>query len=230
MERRIPPLKHIILCVFLFTAGHLFAQEAQQDKQLRVELWAELDAYPGLEVKVENSVYDFALGRISEIAPFIMGAMINGWKFDYTPYDKVRSVQEYFSYEPVLPFDTTVNPLEFHHTEVIDNRLVCWVYCNRTPMQQHSFTAWKSIKHPKIRGIGQGEIADGFDGIKTAYENALKDAVRTYWRGISKNKPKEITGTVLLINEPRIYIQEGRYTVDLDFFMETGRMIPYSYY
>ena len=236
----------------------VFSQEALQDKQLRIELWAELDAYPGLvlsdstedksesltsenqssknseSIESSNSnkknIYEYAVSRLKEIAPFIIGGMVNGWTFDYTPYDKMRSVEEYFSYSPVQEFNQKVNPLEYKQIEVIDGNLDCWVYCNRTKEQQLAYGAWTSIKNPKIHGTGQGSIEEGFDGIKTAVENAIKDAVREYWRTLIKNKPKEIEGKVLLIKAPRIYVKSGKYTVDLDFFMETGRIIKYSYY
>src|SRR5574344_2695643 len=254
MERRIQTLKKIsfsfLFAVLIFTqASFEFSQEAQQDKQLRIELWAELDAYPGLVLSDtlenqssqnskstessnsnKNSIYEYAVSRLKEIAPFIMGGMINGWTFDYTPSDKIRSVDEYFSYSPVQEFNQKVNPLEYKKIEVIDGNLDCWVYCNRTKEQQLAYGAWTSIKNPKIHGTGQGSIEEGFDGIKTAVENAIKDAVREYWRTLIKNKPKEIDGKVLLIKAPRIYVKSGKYTVDLDFFMETGRIIKYSYY
>ena len=128
MERRIQTLKKInfsfIFAVLFFIQTSLvFSQQALQDKQLRIELWAELDAYPGLvlsdstEDKSEsltsknqssknpessnsnkNNIYEYAVSRLKEIAPFIIGGMVNGWTFDYTPYDKMRSVEEYFSY------------------------------------------------------------------------------------------------------------------------------------
>lgn len=254
MERRIQTLKKIsfsfLFAVLIFTqASFAFSQKAQQDKQLRIELWAELDAYPGLVLSDtlenqssqnskstessnsnKNSIYEYAVSRLKEIAPFIMGGMVNGWTFDYTPSDKMRSVEEYFSYSPVQEFNQKVNPLEYKKIEVIDGNLDCWVYCNRTKEQQLAYGAWTSIKNPKIHGTGQGSIEEGFDGIKTAVENAIKDAVREYWRTLIKNKPKEIEGKVLLIKAPRIYVKSGKYNVDLDFFMETSRIIKYSYY
>jgi hypothetical protein len=253
MERRIPKITAVLLFTFVATS-FVFAQEASQKEQLRIQLWAELDAYPGLvangstdftdagesgqaseaaaatESSIPQDIFGFAISRMEAIAPFIMGGMIHGWTFDYTPSDKVRAVEEYFACVPAMPFDKKVNPIEYRQVQVLDDKLYGWAYCNRTPTQQASFDAWGSVTHPKIHGVGQGPVAEGFDGIKTAFENAVKSAVREYWRTQIKNKPKEITGTVLLIHNPRIYIKEGRYTVDLDFFMETGRIIPYSYY
>ena len=276
--------------LLLMCTANVFAQQPLQNEQLRIEVWAELDAYPGLvpsdgaaaagsTVSTGNTanddkqadsttmpdaesasiaagsttstdstastdstvpaadstiksdtkkVYEYAVSRIKELAPFLMGGMINGWKFDYIPSDKVRGVKEYFITSPEREFDQKVNPIEYHQPEFLDDKLVCWLYCNRTPSQQKYYELWNSIIHPKIRGVGQAPVEDGFDGIKEACENAIKDAVREYWRGIVKNKPKEITGTVLLIHYPRIYVKSGMYTVDLDFFLETDRIVPYS--
>lgn len=230
----------------LMCTANVFAQQPLQNEQLRIEVWAELDAYPGLvpsdgaaaagsttstdsTIKSDTKkVYEYAVSRIKELAPFLMDGMINGWKFDYIPSDKVRGVKEYFITSPEREFDQKVNPIEYHQPEFLDDKLVCWLYCNRTPSQQKYYELWNSIIHPKIRGVGQAPVEDGFDGIKEACENAIKDAVREYWRGIVKNKPKEITGTVLLIHYPRIYVKSGMYTVDLDFFLETDRIVPYS--
>ena len=82
----------------------------------------------------------------------------------------------------------------------------------------------------KVKGCGSASVQDGFEGIKQACSNAAKNAVREYWRTMEKNKPKEISGTLLLIRDPRIFIKNGRYEVDLDFFLETDRIVPYTYY
>ena len=121
-----------------------------------------------------------------------------------------------------------INRLEFHNPEVEDDRLVCRVYCNRTDSQIIEYKRWLSINHPHIKGIGSAPISEGFEGIKKACSEACKNAVRDYWRIYRKNKPKEITGSVLLIRSPRIYVKSGQYVVDLDFFMETDRIIEYT--
>ena len=61
-----------------------------------------------------------------------------------------------------------------------------------------------------------------------AVRNAIKDAVRAYFRTKIKNKPKEIRGRVLLRREPLIGIDAGRYKVQLDFFLETDKIVPYT--
>ena len=174
--------------------------------------------------------FAFAINRTKEIAPFLLGGMIDGWSFDYTPSDRARQVSEYFEYSEIRPFDPAVNHLSFKNPEAREDRLVCWVSCDRTPVQRMAYERWLSIQHPRITGHGTAPVEDGFEGIKKACGEALKNAVREHWRTYVRNKPKEITGTVLLIEDPRIYIKDGQYVVDLDFFLETDRIVPYSYY
>ena len=213
-----------------------YAQEMIQDEQIRIYIWSDLDPYPGNyrepegKVSSELAVFEYAIERSKEIAPFLMNGMIYGWSFDYTPSDKMRNVSEYFDFKEVQPFNPKINPITFHSPEVKEDRLESWAYCTRTPVQTVIYERWKSINHPKIKGKGTGSIEDGFEGIKNACAQAVKNAVRTYYQQQIKNKPKEIEGNVLLIKQPRIYIKNGQYVVDLDFFMETDTIKVYTYY
>src|SRR5574344_3113670 len=189
MARRIPKITAVLLFTFVATS-FVFAQEASQKEQLRRQLSTQLDPYPALVANdstdftdagegeqaseassatangVPQDVFGFAISRMKDIAPFIMGGMIHGWTFDYTPSDKVRAVEEYFACVPAMPFDKKVNPIEYRQVQVLDDKLYGWVYCNRTPTQQTSFEAWGSVTHPKIHGVGQRPVDEGFDGIK----------------------------------------------------------------
>nr|WP_318692901.1 hypothetical protein [uncultured Treponema sp.] len=219
------------------------AQVQEQSRQLRILVWADLDAFPGsfeenTEAEKKNTdkegedqfhrMFGFAIERTKQVAPFLLNGMINGWKFEYTPYDKRRGVKEFWEFDEIKPFDKNMNPIEFHDPEAMDGKLLSRAYCNRTRQQQIEYKRWCSIVHPHIKGVGRGSVEKEFDGIKEACSMALKEAVRQYWRTLEKNKPKEISGTVLLIRDPRIYVRNGQYVVDLDFFLETDRIIKYT--
>ena len=177
-------------------------------------------------------LFRYSISRARQITPFLMQGMLEGWTFDYVPYDKTRQVKEIFEMGQVKPYDKLLNPITYRDPVPLEleGKLLCWATCDRTPMQQLAYERWASIVHPKIQGRGRGRVEDGFEGIQNAVEEAVKEAVREYWRGQTKNKPKEIMGTVLLIQDPRIYISEGQYVVDLDFFLQTDRIILYSNY
>ncbi len=177
-------------------------------------------------------LFRYSISRARQITPFLMQGMLEGWTFDYVPSDKTRQVKEIFEMGQVKPYDKLLNPITYRDPIPLEQegKLLCWATCDRTPMQQLAYERWASIVHPKIQGKGRGRVEDGFEGIQNAVEEAVKEAVREYWRGQTKNKPKEIMGTVLLIQDPRIYISEGHYVVDLDFFLQTDRIILYSNY
>lgn len=239
----------IKLFLFIFFSSLcLFAQVPSQKQQLRVQIWAEMDSFPGGLDEVENTsdqdaqgkhelpkvsssgLYDFAVARTKEIAPFLLSGMISGWTFDYVPYDKTRHIAEDFDFEEVIPYSSNVNPITYKNPIVEDDKLLCWAYCDRTDSQQLAFRRWSAIAHPKVHGIGKSSVEKGFDGIKEACSEAMKNAVREYWRIYIKNKPKEIYGMLLLIGVPRVYISEGQYVADLEFFMETDKIVKYTYY
>lgn len=258
----------------------MYSQSPSQKEEIRIQIWAELDAFPGhfeedgqsqkegetastiistsdssknvksstaksnaqeeadsntnsftASAKARDiSMFSYAIARAKEIGPFLMGGMIDGWTFDYVPYDKTRQVKEIFEFEPIKEFNSEINTIIYNDPIPRDDRLVCWATCKRTKMQQLSYERWTSITRQKIHGTGKASVEKGFEGIEEACSLAIKEAVRSYWRSQIKNKPKEISGKVLLTGSPRIYICSGQYVVDLDFFLETDRIILYSFY
>ncbi len=261
----------------ILASGAAFPQVPNQSRQLRIQIWSELDPFPGgFEDEIweeENGtdspeasgrsgvpgtalpaadgktaaalpssggsaayesertrLYSFAIGRAKELTPFFLSGMLSGWTFEYTPYDKGRGVEEFFEFGEITPFDWSMNSIEYREPVPEDSKLLVWAYCDRTEVQQLSYRRWSSINLPKVRGRGSASVEKGFEGIKESVGSAIRDAVREYWRIYSRNKPKEITGRVLLIGVPRVYIYEGQYKTDLEFFLETDRIVKYTYF
>ena len=269
-----------LLAILLHVPALSFAQYPSQKDMIRIQIWSELDAFPGKfddENSGENegtesnaanqnadndstgqkdssqgdserknaagnkkfvdsaeardiSIFEFAIKRAKEISPYLLNGMLNGWEFEYVPYDKTRRVAEYFSLTEVEPFNPSVNKISYKEPMPVEDRLVCWVECERTEVQKLSYERWKSITHPRVKGHGTAPVEDGFKGIQAACEAAVKNAVREYWRTMVKNKPKEINGAGLVRNFPTLGISSGRYVINLDFFLECGKIIEYSVY
>ena len=245
--------KNLFFFVILgFTEFCIFSQVPSQIEQIRLQVWAELDSYPGKFEDSENQqyfnqqnsnqqenqknqsefeqIFSYAINRTKELSPFLLSGMIYGFNFEYTPSDKRRNVSEYWDFTLIKEISKNTNKFEYKNPVAEDNKLICWVYCNRTQEQIAEYKHWTSVVYPKVKGIGKASVENGFEGIKEACSQAAKLAVREYWRTMIKNKPKEISGKLLLVENPRIYIKNGEYVVDLDFFMETDRIISYTYY
>lgn len=230
---KVLPFLYIIFLVFLRQAlPPLFSQEINQDRSIQLHLWAELDAYPE-NYTDENEKYSledsflYPIKRIKELAPYLLEGMVYGWDFVYVPSDKLRGVREYFEKNVIKPLDTG-GRIVYKYPEIYDGKLRVWVEFNRTQEMLSYLRYWEAAEHDKMHGSGRAPLKNGFDGIGEACDNALKNAVREYFRTKVKNKPKEIRGRVLIQRQPRITTGSGQYVVDLDFFVETIRIIPYS--
>ena len=253
----------IFLAGFLFNSFSLFAQTPSVVRNIRLPLWAELDAYPGLfpideesaeEMEAESSfgnagnsgydentgnventekekgVFDFPISQMHKIAPFIIGGMVYGWNFVYVPLDKARGVEEYLEVTEIVSSDVIKGGIKYVSPWISDGNLNCWAEYSRTDSQVQNYNLWASIKNPVIGGIGYASVEKGFEGIEEAAREALKDAIRNYYRKTIKNKPKEINGAVLIRSFPTLGISSGRYVINLDFFLECGKIIEYSVY
>ena len=239
MERYIQALKikasskiPFFLLILFFFCGTLFAQTPSVVRNIRLPLWAELDAYPGLELSggEDESQYAFPVSQMQKIAPFIINGMVYGWNFVYVPSDKARGVEEYLEVTEIVASDVIKGGITYSSPWLENNNLNCWVEYTRTDSQVQSYNLWASIKNPVIGGIGYGSIEKGFEGIEEAARESLKAAIRNYYRQVIKNKPKEITGSVLIRKFPTLGIDSGRYVINLDFFLECGKIIEYSVY
>lgn len=220
--------KHVIfLLICLLNCAFSFGND------IRFHLWSQLDAYPDSETArndAENGVFDFPVSNIKEIGPYLVQGMIYGWRFSYTPGDKARGVKEYFELEPVHSPEVIKDQITYEYPWISEdnNRLNCWVRAKRTPSQENIARQWEAIHNPCIHGRGEGDLEKGFEGFKEGIDRAVIDAIRDYYRNEIKNKPKEITGTVLIRRTPVIGIMNGKYTINLDFFLEKGKIIPYT--
>lgn len=212
--------------IILLILAKGFAQVPSFTEKIRIPLWAELDAYPGLEDAKGLEGYEYPVQEIKKIAPFIISGMVYGWEFIYVPYDKSRGIEEYFVITEINP----TGKITYSSPWIDDTYLRCWCEYTRTKAEVQSYKAWASITHPVIRGRGYGSVKDGFEGIKDAAADSLKSAIREYYRGITKNKPRQITGSVLIKNEPILGIDSGRYAINLDFFLECDTIKKYGIY
>jgi len=232
MERRIPLILLLLfmtVCLPLAVSG----QELSQRERIQLMLWADLDAYPESAATEKtahpsDSVFDYPIRRLKELAPYLLTGMVYGWDFSYTPSDRVRGVSEYFECTEVHPLGDAAVGIIYKKPWIENNRLYVWIEFARTADMQNTLRYWESVIHPKVQGTGRGNISEGFDGIKTACREALKDAVRSYYRQQIKNKPKEIDGKILISGIPRLTMESGQYVVELDFFLVTGTILRYT--
>ena len=225
----------VLLCFVPCAGSSLYAQTPSIIEHIRFAVWADTDAYPGTEAAASDAQageFDYPIARIKEMVPFLLEGLVYGWNFTYTPSDKTRAVEEFFEITPVrapsTSSGTTTFDIKYSSVWIENNRFNCWIDYTRTPHEVQTYNLWASIQNPTIQGRGYGDLSLGFEGIKLAAQDALKNAVRSYYRNTIKNKPKEITGRVLMRKTPLLGIDNGQYVINLDFFLECGTILEYT--
>ncbi|MBO4704450.1 MAG: hypothetical protein J5647_01790 [Spirochaetaceae bacterium] len=231
MEKRLP-----LILAFLLTAFSLFA-DPEDITFIRIRLWAPYDAVPSLESSAAGqSGYNasdplkHASDLLKETGNFVINAMVYGWDFSITPKDNTRGVNEYVEFTPIK--ETSVDTFDITWSNIVyePDRITCWVEFDRTPLMMHTKAWWNSVNCPRIHGTGESVYTGKIEAIKQAFFDAAKNAVLNYVKKLEKNKPKEITGSLLLKTDtPGLRIDSGKYVSDLDFFLHVDKIVRYSY-
>ncbi|MGL4982668.1 MAG: hypothetical protein ACRC4W_07455 [Treponemataceae bacterium] len=199
-------------------------------ERIRFPLWTMLDAEPSVEYKsaLDAKFYQYAVDEMKVLAPFVIEGIIYGWKFSYTPSDRLRNVKEFFSFEPLYILPKDDKNLMYSDAILEDNKLICWIEYKQDEQAALKRNAWTSVLFKKIRGRGNSALSNGVAGIKAACSSAVKNAVHEFTRTIQKNKPKEINGVVVLQNFPQIIASSGKFVATADFYVRIDEIIPYT--
>lgn len=217
--------KRLKIILFLLLLTSLCFPQEYSTKRIRLYLWALPDAYP--EIK-EEVPYQQAKEHIIKLSEFLLTGMTYGWKFTYTPSDKLRNVDEFFECTSLRTFENDKKNIQYDGAHFGEEKIYYWINFERNTQMEYYYKKFSSTKNPKVKGLGKGKLSKGFSGLEEAAFNAVKNGIREYYRKIIKNKPKEITGTLLIRKNPAIFIDAGNYTVELDFFLETSKIKEYT--
>ena len=224
--------KYFLIIIAIFSLFCIFAQNNIDNELLRFPLWYVIDEEPLLfdNTQKPESELKNAKNKLQELAPFFLDGLVYGWKFSYTPSDKMRAVPEYFELIPIVPKQKEDYYYRFTDPNFQDNfaKVEVWVEYDLTPAMVLIRQRWHEAALPHISGSGKASVFKGVESIPVATKLAAKNAIREYARTLTKNKPKEINGQILLINLPRYYIDAGNYVTDLDFFLKVSKIVEYT--
>ncbi len=224
--------KFLSVSIMLLVGAMLAGQNIASSALLRFPLWYVLEESPlnARPLKDNENEFFFATSGIRELTPYFIEGLVYGWEFSYTPSDNLRGVKEYFEIKSIVQVDK--NDPRFRYTDsfVTNNASVVesWVEYDLDEKMMHERRRWHGASFPTIGGIGSASVFDGIGSVKTACEAAAKNAIREYAVNITKNKPKEINGKILLVDFPRYYIDAGKYVADLDFFLNVSKIVEYT--
>jgi hypothetical protein len=214
--------------IALFAAFAQAPLAAEASRAKRAPVWVYLETVPGNLSADELAQKKPPIQEISDLARFLMGGMIYGWKFTYTPSDKARAVMEYFEFAPVK--EISRDDPRFTITELTPAypKLNCWANFTLDDSTRRWEMYWDSVLFKSSNGRGKGERKAEIAGVRNAYMEAVKDAVRSYARLLEKNKPKEIRGEVLLRDNPRLFADQGWFVADIKVLINIQELTPYT--
>lgn len=197
---------------------------------LSIPVWIYLEAVPG-SGKTHSSLSDIPpYEDLRDLSSFLFGGMIYGWKFSYVPPDKARNVEEEFSLEPIVALSPEDPSLTLEDVKSSYPRLEGWARYALSEAQAKRLQYWESSGFRTGKGRGSGERKDESGGIRDAYVKALLNSVRERAREMEKNKPKEITGELLLRDNPRLFPDEGLFIAEVRTVIHIENIVPYRLY
>jgi hypothetical protein len=199
-----------LLLGLLVSGSSLFAL----NEQLSLHVWCEVSPF---RWEIEKPPVDEkeAVKQILAEARVILSGMLYGYTFLYTPSDKARGVKEVFELEPVREIPWGDPRLSVAYYEQKENQLNARVLYALTEAQGARLAAWQSNTIPVASGRGNFSLFEGENAKLNSVKEAVKQAIRIYLRPREQNKPREISGEVLIWNEPRTVIIDGDYVTTL---------------
>jgi hypothetical protein len=216
----------------LFGAGPVSAQVAldRSPEYLTARFWVDLEP----PVRAEGEEYPLSEERavrlMLEEARYVLGGMMYGFRFRYVPGDRRREVVEQFDLEPVAEVRFGDPRLSVISTRVEDFRLYGRFEYRLADFQRSRLAGWLSSEVPSVAGEGEAPFWEGHEARIPVIEDAMRLAVRSLLRSKTDTKPREATGSFVLLGAPRIYVRSGAYQARVDIKVKVDNIRPYTVY
>jgi len=220
-------MKKIIYFSFLFFLC-LDLQASLTHEHLTLYLFCELDPLVTSSDEEYPLSKETATKRILEEARNILSGMIYGYTFSYIPYDKKRKINEDFSIELISKINWGDPRLKVVHSELKDNILYVTVRYWLEDFQLDRINTWMNFSVPVSEGLGEADFFKGYIEKFSSLKNSIKNAIRNYLRKRILNKPKEISGEILLAGIPETRIKSGAYLTSSKIKLNIKKIIPYK--
>lgn len=161
-------------------------------------------------------------------AQFAFSGMIYGFNFVYTPSDPVRQVKEVFDLKPIAEIPWGDPRLSVLSTRSTAGLFFAQITYRPADFQVFRLQGWRSNSNAHAAGSGGASYLLGTIGRETAVNAAIKNAIREYVRAREYNRPREIRGSLALLDPPRIGVQRGEYVADVRIALDIRAILPYT--
>ncbi len=224
--------KRISILIIVFSLplyGEYYSGNSESEARIvRLPVWAFLEGQPGTMRDGEGAPFIPAKEALEETANLLLSGMSYGWRFSYTPADNIRKVSETFILESLKGKDLEKENIKIKEIRIKYPFVYCWAEypLSETEIERHS--SWNALKYKIIKGKGEGWRKDEMEGVKEAYNSAIKNALLSYAKKNLKNKPKEIKGELLIKNSPHLSISSGLFKAEVELYLNIKEIVPYT--
>lgn len=166
--------------------------------------------------------------RLLQYARSDLSGMIYGYTYRYVPSDTGRQVSEVFELMPVAMIPWGSPNLTTLDVAVNESTWYGLFEYRLTEMEQLRASRWNSVRIPDAGGVGSAKLMDGMAGRQEAIRRAIRQAIRTHLQSLTRNKPRESTGRVVLVNPPRLMTDAGSYVAHVHVKVEVENVLDYE--
>lgn len=226
--RRICCFSFLLCAASLLYGDSYSGADTNEALIIRAPVWVFLESQPGV---MDDDMQGTRLPprqALTELSKTVMEGMVYGWKFSYTPFDKRRQVEEEFELIPLQTIPSNDSRLSVTELRPQYPYLYCWAEYRVSGAAALHRTEWIRINYITAKGSGSAERKMEIDGVRQAYREAALAAVRGYLRKNIKNKPKSVSGEMLIKDNPRLYVSGGKFTAQLTVYLYIKEVIPYE--
>ena len=206
--------------LYLFSGlNALYSQSKSGFTLLTGEIWYEQSLSANLQEGIIKQ--EELINSILEEAVYLFSGMIYGFAFSYTPQDKVRGTRESFTLEPIAQIPWGDPNLEAYQTYSEEGKTFVKFKYSCSPEQEQWLYRYNTRGTRTSRGYGSGSYQKGPSERYTSIEEGIKNGIRESLRQELFTKPREILGTVRLLEIPRLQIKNNYYiaTVRISFLI-----------
>jgi hypothetical protein len=191
---------------------------------LRFEFVMDMEVSPWPEDRPPDLIADTE-ARLAAEAAWVFAAMVWGFEFEYTPSDRARGVAERFvlgAAGSVAPGDPRLKLGESRSEGMALRAYADYLPDEAAALAMRQYDSW-------VRSQGSGRAAPlGAEGARLkAAEDAIRDAIRSAARDVSANKPRLVSGRVVLERPPSIVPATGGYSATVAIRVEITDVLPY---
>jgi len=218
-----------LVLALAFSCAPAEAQSDYAPSSFRAEFWAESQPVSGSGDPWPVPPEERAR-RIQEEAAWVYSGMIWGFEFSYTPYDKVRRIDERFELTSLGSIRADDERLSFGPAKVKDEETRAFVAYRPLPAEEARVESYSGEPWRSSQGIGRADYILGWKGHRASYEDGLREAVRELLRLIEPNKPRLVRGRVVFERVPPLALDGGFYTCQVRVRVEVSEIQRYEVY